>query len=387
MSKLLAPNGKPSNLTAEQYKLVRTPAFKKWFGDWEKDPENASKVVDENGEPLVCYHQSDSEKIDVFKPKSNKNKVNDFFFFSTTEQSFLQRKHTYKFFLSPKKTFSTHSEELITKNEYGKDIGLNRIKRISDKELNELSSIIYKNQNIIIEEWKKKNTDSIEDVIDYLKSENKPSDNLSAIIDFIKNWNDSWSVLEQDLIINYIIENGYDSFITKEEGITNIALNNPNQIKLADGTNTTFDGNNPDIRFDEGGEIELKLDEEYKKLMNDENNFPFNILNEKSEIIGRIELIYREDLGGYQIYSSKVKEKGKGIGKKAYIKLRQILGKPIISDSSRTEDAENLWKSLERNNLSFFDEKIDKYKMYKTGGSISNTNIIAQVWEWFGIRF
>ena len=253
---LIAPNGKPSNLTPEQYKLVRTPEFKAWFGDWENDPANASKVVDENGEPLVCYHQSDSEKIDVFKPKSNKNKVNDFFFFSTTEQSFLQRKHTYKFFLSPKKTFSTHSEELITKNEYGKDIGLNRIKRISDKELNELSSIIYKNQNIIIEEWKKKNTDSIEDVIDYLKSENKPSDNLSAIIDFIKNWNDSWSVLEQDLIINYIIENGYDSLITKEEGITNIALNNPNQIKLADGTNTTFDGSNPDIRFDGGGEVE-----------------------------------------------------------------------------------------------------------------------------------
>ena len=53
---LLAPNGKPSNLTAEQYKLVRTPEFKKWFGDWEKDTENASKVVDSNGEPLVVYH-------------------------------------------------------------------------------------------------------------------------------------------------------------------------------------------------------------------------------------------------------------------------------------------------------------------------------------------
>jgi hypothetical protein len=161
----------------------------------------------------------------------------------------------------------------------------------------------------------------------------------------------------------------------------------PNQIKLANGINTTFDINNPDIRFDDGGEIELKLDEKTKKLMNDENNFPFNILDKKGEIIGRIELMYREDLGGYQIYSSKVKEKGKGIGKKAYIKLRQILGKPIISDSSRTEDAENLWESLERNNLSFFDEKIDKYKMYETGGNVSNTNIISQIWEWFGIKF
>ena len=33
---LLAPNGKPSNLAPEQYRQVRTPEFKRWFGDWEK---------------------------------------------------------------------------------------------------------------------------------------------------------------------------------------------------------------------------------------------------------------------------------------------------------------------------------------------------------------
>lgn len=30
-----APNGKPTNLTADQWALVRTEGFKKWFGDWE----------------------------------------------------------------------------------------------------------------------------------------------------------------------------------------------------------------------------------------------------------------------------------------------------------------------------------------------------------------
>lgn len=54
--KLLAPNGKPSNLNAVQHAQVRTPEFVKWFGNWLNDPENASKVVDENGEPLVVYH-------------------------------------------------------------------------------------------------------------------------------------------------------------------------------------------------------------------------------------------------------------------------------------------------------------------------------------------
>lgn len=34
--RLLAPNGKPSNLTERQYAQVRTKAFKDWFGNWEK---------------------------------------------------------------------------------------------------------------------------------------------------------------------------------------------------------------------------------------------------------------------------------------------------------------------------------------------------------------
>lgn len=51
-----APNGANTNLTEDQWLAVRTAAFKNWFGDWEKDPQNASKVVDENGEPRVVYH-------------------------------------------------------------------------------------------------------------------------------------------------------------------------------------------------------------------------------------------------------------------------------------------------------------------------------------------
>ncbi len=54
----LAPNGEPSSLSHDQWTTVRTKAFKDWFGDWENDPKNASKVLDENGEPLVVYHGS-----------------------------------------------------------------------------------------------------------------------------------------------------------------------------------------------------------------------------------------------------------------------------------------------------------------------------------------
>jgi len=63
---LVAPNGKPSNLNEKQWNQVRTPEFKKWFGDWENYPKNASKVVDENGEPKVVYHGS-MNQFDEFK--------------------------------------------------------------------------------------------------------------------------------------------------------------------------------------------------------------------------------------------------------------------------------------------------------------------------------
>ena len=62
-----APNGNPTNLNERQWAQVRTKAFKDWFGDWENDPENASKVVDENGEPKVVYHGTRSE-FNAFAP-------------------------------------------------------------------------------------------------------------------------------------------------------------------------------------------------------------------------------------------------------------------------------------------------------------------------------
>lgn len=65
-----APNGNPTNLNERQWLQVRTKAFKDWFGDWENNPEQASKVVDENGEPLIVYHGSRTkENINVFNTK------------------------------------------------------------------------------------------------------------------------------------------------------------------------------------------------------------------------------------------------------------------------------------------------------------------------------
>ena len=56
---MMSPKGVPTKLTEEQWLRVRTSAFKAWFGDWENDPENSSKVLDpETGEPMIVYRGS-----------------------------------------------------------------------------------------------------------------------------------------------------------------------------------------------------------------------------------------------------------------------------------------------------------------------------------------
>ncbi len=74
-----APNGEPSelfsallsyfqgdrNATILAKSKVFTEDFKTWFGDWlGEDKTNVSKVVDNNGEPLVMYHGTDEQFVE-----------------------------------------------------------------------------------------------------------------------------------------------------------------------------------------------------------------------------------------------------------------------------------------------------------------------------------
>ena len=83
---LKAPNGQPTKLTKQQWLAVRTPNFIHWFGDWLHDPEHASKVLDENGEPRVVYHGTDTEEISIFNTKGqDRTKGSGAFFIGSEE--------------------------------------------------------------------------------------------------------------------------------------------------------------------------------------------------------------------------------------------------------------------------------------------------------------
>ena len=95
-----APNGKPTNLAEKQWLQVRTKAFIEWFGDWENDPENASKVVDpETGEPMVVYHATKA-KFNVFDSSfagtgsGNTENTDGSFYFGRHKETVLDIFHT-----------------------------------------------------------------------------------------------------------------------------------------------------------------------------------------------------------------------------------------------------------------------------------------------------
>lgn len=85
-----APNGNPTNLTERQWLQVRTKNFINWFGDWINNSSEASKVVDENGEPLVVYRW-DNIDFTVFDKTKQGSKYKPFYgkgFYFTSSKYF-----------------------------------------------------------------------------------------------------------------------------------------------------------------------------------------------------------------------------------------------------------------------------------------------------------
>ena len=222
----LAPNGQPSKLTPEQYKLVRTPEFKAWFGDWENSPETASKVVDSNGEPLICYHGTGGlfNKFDE-KEKGSRGGLNEKFW------SFTSNLEIAKIYAESDRRYSSFSEPRIISVFLDiKEMPTydNRGRFYRDLEV----WGGYKNIDIFqLQDWHDRGFD--------MGVEFKKVNGFC-----IKN------TIEMEKFNNIINSSNIEKMI----GDT-YYVRKSSQVKLADGTNTTFDANNNDIRYSDGGSI------------------------------------------------------------------------------------------------------------------------------------
>ena len=200
----LAPNGKQSNLTDVQYDTVRTPAFKKWFGNWETDPENASKVVDENGEPMVTYHGSAAD-FNVFDKKKLGSLTNT----EIAKAGF--------FFASNKAAADQYAFIGGLKNPYLE----NKLTESRAFFLNIKNP--YKGTN---QEWN--------DLLNWASNGSRKYDSPTALKKANKEFKE------------FLLKENFDG-VDFDNGLEIVAFE-PTQAKLADGTNTTFKPESPSIR-------------------------------------------------------------------------------------------------------------------------------------------
>ncbi|PDP81803.1 hypothetical protein CLI72_06105 [Porphyromonas gingivalis] len=244
-----APNGDETNLNERQWLQVRTKAFKDWFGDWEKDPENSSKVVDENGEPMVVYHGTDANftEFKFDKIGAHSTSIGHGFYLASSEdvaRGYTSTEKVMPLFLCSKKQLDVNKSSL-TKKEL-----TSLINKIIEKEKQESGIEDYKDSflsNYADTYSLEKNSAIKEAVGMILESNSTAVDQISELCNAVGD-----KRIVNEAVVQVL---GYDAIIQKDfqgDGTAFVALT-PNQIKSATDNVGTFDVDNPDIRFRRSG--------------------------------------------------------------------------------------------------------------------------------------
>ena len=304
-SYMLAPNGKKSKLDAEQWATVRTTNFKKWFGDWENDPENASKVVDENGEPMVVYHGRSAD-FNTFEKKEGVRFI----------MGLEDKVKAEGFFFSPDRALAEEFAGNAARHRGGKA-------NVVPCYLN-----IRKPMDLTGEDYDR----IYEDVTgwDYTVGMDT-QDNL-------------WGIMDEEGMADKIKAKGYDGAIFVEEvddnyeptKISYCALD-ANQIKSADKNNGEFSSRNNDIRFRFGepydyekyplGRVEPNLANKDVKIVHADANHGFkNFKEARNWAKKNIVKIYTEEETG-----------GKGLVRISNTALDKYLSQKAV-DKSDSQD-------------------------------------------------
>ena len=256
----------PSNLTSEQQDLVNTPAFKKWFGD--------SKVVDENGEPMVMYHGTSLSAKAAME-------INGFD--SSKGSRGLQG-------------FSFMSEKGLTKR-YDKGVVL-------DVFLNLRNPMNFE-----------KNFEIREKIIK--KVAGKDMQDMSNL-DWITHTEEISRLFQKEAI-----KLGYDGVFDVNQPEATVFKNT--NIKLADGTNTAFDPSKPSIRQQKMDRMSVTSRKARQYGMGDSGFFPPNIN------IQKVKSMFEPM--GYVVEKSKLGKYGGGGG--VFLRFNGVKFKPLAYTGRR----------------------------------------------------
>nr|DAH06430.1 MAG TPA: polyVal ADP-ribosyltransferase [Caudoviricetes sp.] len=247
--------------------ITQSKQFIRWFGDWQNSPAKASKVVDNNGEPLVLYHQTGKE-FTTFDAKQKGSGEFDsemptgIFMKPTNNDIGVGGNIQMPLYASIKNPLIVNNRSELVKF-YDKNVqGYTKAKSAIDSVNEEYKAKFNEEMKRENEEYQKlwnakKNGEISEE--EYQKSISR--DALDEIMEEWENKVNEASHNAKALIDDYFKDSNYDGVIVNNDvgsfgrsTKTFIAFENT-QVKSATDNIGTFDGNNPDIRY--------SLDEDY----------------------------------------------------------------------------------------------------------------------------
>lgn len=215
---------------------IYSPEFKNWFGDWENDPANASKVVDKDGKPMIVYHGTPNGRFNTFDAEQRGTGADidgfgDFgngFYFTPNEgaakgyaegiasRDSKDTPYVFGVYLNMRKPFdlgklADYQTELLRLAAESQFTVMNAPPEIFDKALKKAG---------------------------LTKEEHEFMSDIEGTI------NDNWGDFD---VQSMIAEKGYDGII--DYAHKEYVVFSPNQIKSATDNTGSFDPGNPDIRF------------------------------------------------------------------------------------------------------------------------------------------
>ena len=385
------------NVNRKINKITQSKQFIRWFGDWQNSPAKASKVVDNNGEPLVLYHQTEKE-FTTFDTKQKGSGEFDsemptgIFMKPTNNDIGVGGNIQIPLYASIKNPLTVNNRSELVKF-YDKNVqGYTKAKSAIDsvnekykakfneemKRENEEYQKLWnakKNGEISEEEYQKSiSRDALDEIMEEWENKvNEANRNAKALVDdYFKNSNYD----------GVIVNNDVGSFGRSTK--TFIAFENT-QVKSATDNIGTFDGNNPDIRYsldedydftdEKAGAIHdtlnFSIDDEYDDLFdfsgNDEQHIDFDKAIDKNNPELTIEQIYHHS--ARNVKEGLLASKGiKPEQKKIYNMVKSVMRSYHINPNAETDslvteyvDALNTFIDSVQNDKSNFTDAFESF--------------------------
>ena len=252
--------------------------FIRWFGDWQNEPQSASKVVDSNGEPLVVYHQTEND-FNVFD--TNKKGAGEFdsemptgiFMKPTNSNIGLSGNKQMALYANIRNPLTVNNRAELVRfyeqnidgykdaKDYISNIDSEYKKKFEYEQINE-----NKNYQKL---WNAKKSGEITEE-DYQKALER-----DVLVKLVKEWHNKVNEASKEaksLIDDYFRSSDYDGVIVNSDvgsfgrsTKTYIAFENT-QVKSATDNIGTYDRNNSDIRYAVDDTLNDWLDDENTPL-------------------------------------------------------------------------------------------------------------------------